>query len=93
MHNADAGQPSCKAPSYGCSSSEGGRRRTSSVVAALPVSHRVTALLGRRWAAGGGPEGRRWEPTPLDDLGLTRTLANYENESPSELEAVPSVLS
>jgi len=41
-----------------CSRSEGGRRRASSVVADSPIILRATALLVRRWDAGGDPEGR-----------------------------------
>ena len=45
-----------------CRSSEAGRRRASSAVAALQSTTRVTALLGRRWAAAdqkAGVEGNR----------------------------------
>ena len=49
--------PSGGVTNSGSPGSEGGRRRPSSVVAALHVSTNATALLGRRWAAEGGPEG------------------------------------
>jgi hypothetical protein len=57
-HNADAGHSTGSAPHYGCSGSDGGRRRVISVVADLPASLRTTTLMARRWGAKGGPEGR-----------------------------------
>jgi hypothetical protein len=42
-----------------CPGSEEGRRRSISVVAAVPVTMRATTLIGRRWEARGEPEGRR----------------------------------
>ena len=51
----------------GSFSSEEGRRRAGSAVAALQSSHRATALLVRRWAAEGGSEGRyRRKPIAID---------------------------
>ncbi len=68
-------RPLASASKIGCSSSEGGRRRPSSAVAALPVSHRTTALLVRRWVAGGGSEGRRSPSRPQRfNLAMTEII-------------------
>ena len=48
--------PRCTSPSF-----KGGRRRASSVVAALPLFHHATALLVRRWDAGPPRRPRRPE--------------------------------
>ena len=57
-HNDATGQPTGMAMRYGYSGSEGGRRRASSAVATLQSTTQATPLLGRRWNAVGGPEGR-----------------------------------
>ena len=54
---------------------EGGRRRASSAVAALPVSTLVTALLVRRWAAADQKAGaERTGPSPFNLHVLHRDL-------------------
>jgi hypothetical protein len=60
--NVRGGHPRATAIRYGSSGSEGGRRRTSSVVSDFPATDYVTTLLVRRWDAcgvsRGVPEGR-----------------------------------
>ena len=54
-HNCATGHSTGRAFRYGCSGSDGGRRRTSSVVTDLPVTphdHAARATLGRRDAIG-----------------------------------------
>ena len=58
QHNADAGLPREARLGAPSPAMREAAARPISAVAAPPFTHRVAALIGRRWATGGGPEGR-----------------------------------